>query len=280
VQDDRRAAPARADVAELAAAVYRDGFAGLPGAFSREWAMRLREDFDVLYAEARARDDGTVSRGPNRHYLAIHPERLTGFLELITQPAIVALCEHMLGEDYQVVEVAFDVPLPGAVHQPWHRDFPMPEETRTDGRLSSLAFNVTTVDVSPEMGPMEVAPGTQFDPGDDFEHGMFPPEPHHARYAQLATRRRPSLGDASVRTGLTIHRGTPNVSQVPRPVLVLGVVAPEVDTAGVHSVELSAPFFDALPGELRGHLRATRVSELAPIRQRHSIEGLVMGGEG
>jgi len=266
------------DAPALASAVYRDGLAGLPGAFSRDWASQLRQDFDALYAEACGVEGGTVSRGPNRHYLAVHPERLTGFLDLVTHPWIVALSEHMLGEDYEVVEVAFDVPLPGAVHQPWHRDFPMPEETRRDGRLSSLAFNLTTVDVTPEMGPMELAPGTQFDPGEDFEHGMFPAESHHARYESLATQRRPRLGDASVRTGLAIHRGTPNVSQVARPVLVLGVVARAVDTADAHSIELSAPFYDALPAQLREHLRATRVSDLEPIRQRHSIEGLVMGG--
>jgi len=51
-----------------------------------------------------------------------------------------------------------------------------------------------------------------------------------------------------------------------------------VDTADAHALELSAPFYDALPGELREHLRATRVEALEPIRQRHSIEGLVMGG--
>jgi hypothetical protein len=59
--------------------------------------------------------------------------------------------------------------------------------------------------------------------------------------------------------------------------LVLGVVAPEVDTAKAHALELSAAFYDALPHEVRRHLRATRVSRLEPMRQRHTIEGLVMG---
>jgi hypothetical protein len=263
--------------AELAATIQRDGYVGLPGAFSREWGLQLRRDFDDLFAEARAVEGGTVSRGPQRYYLAVHPERLAGFLELITHPTIVALCRHMLGEDYEVVEVAFDVPLPGAVHQPWHRDFPTPPETTVDGRLSSLAFNATAADVRPEMGPFELAPGTQFDPGEDFEHGMFPPEHHYQRYKRLATQRAPRLGDASARTGLAIHRGTPNISDEPRPVLVLGVVAPDVETEDAHALELSGRYLSALPRNVRRHLRATRVDELRPIQQRHSIEGLVMG---
>ena len=267
-----------ADIEALAAAVERDGFAGMPGAFPREWAQRLREDFDELFAEASAIEGGTVSRGPERHYLAVHPERLRGFLDLLTHGDVTALCERMLGPDYVFVEVAFDVPFPGATHQPWHRDFPMPEETRRERRLSSLAFNVTAADVTEEMGPFEVAPGTQHDDGDGFEHGMFPPREAYDRYDALATRRRPQLGDASVRTGLAIHRGTPNRSDTARPVLVLGAVAPEVDTADAHSLHLSAAYHDALPKHVLRHLRCTRVEALEPIVQRHSIEGLVMGG--
>jgi hypothetical protein len=266
-----------ADVEALAAAVERDGFAGMPGAFPRAWARALRADFDVLFAEASAIEGGTVSRGPERHYLAVHPERVRGFLDLVTHPLVTGLCEHMLGPDYEFVEVAFDVPFPGATHQPWHRDFPMPEETARERRLSSLAFNVTAADVTEEMGPFELAPGTQHDDGAGFEHGMFPPRDAYPRYDALATRRRPRLGDASVRTGLAIHRGTPNVSGEARPVLILGAVAPGVDTADAHSLHLSAAFHDALPASVLAHLRCTRVQALEPIVQRHSIEGLVMG---
>jgi hypothetical protein len=265
------------DVPALAEAVRRDGYAGLPGAFSREWAHALREDFDTLFAEAREIEQGTVGRGPHRYYFAVHPERLRGFVDLVTHPTITALCERMLGPDYRVVETAFDVPLPGAVHQPWHRDFPMPDETRDERRLSSLAFNVTGADVSADMGPFELAPGTQFDDGAEWRYGMFPPRRAYPHYDALAAQRMPRLGDASVRTGLAVHRGTPNLSRASRPVLVLGVVEPGVDTSDAHALELSAAFHDALPDDVRRHLRCTRVEALRPIRQQHSIEGLVMG---
>ena len=51
------------------------------------------------------------------------------------------------GADYKIVEIGFDVPGPGAQDQPWHRDFPAPEDTIVGRRLNSLAFNLTCVDV-------------------------------------------------------------------------------------------------------------------------------------
>jgi len=265
------------DIAAVAAAVRRDGVAGLRGAFSRAWAQTLCDDFATLFTEAQDIEGGTVSRGRERWYFAVHPERLHGFVDLVTHPAVTSLSEDLLGPDYEICEVAFDVPFPGAIHQPWHRDFEMPPETRDEGRLSSLAFNLTAVDVAPEMGPFEIAPGTQFDDGDAFAHGMFPPAAEYPRYEALSTRRLPQMGDASVRTGLAIHRGTPNRSARPRPVLVLGVVTPEVDTSGEHELHVTEAFYGALPADVRRRLRCTVVRELAPIVQRHTIEGLVMG---
>ncbi len=125
---------------------------------------------------------GTVPRGPHRYYLAVHPQRIRGFLDLVTHPWVTHLSEAVLGPDYRIVELGFDVALPGAVDQPWHRDFAMPDETRYEGRLTSLAFNATTVDVSPDLAPFEIAPGTQWDTAEDFDHGMFPPRTAASRY--------------------------------------------------------------------------------------------------
>jgi hypothetical protein len=271
--------PQTVDLAEVTRAVQADGIAGLPGALNPEWVVRLREDFEAAFADARSIEGGTVGRGPNRYYFAVPPERLRGFLDLMTHPWLTGLCERMLGPDWTLVEVGFDVPLPGAVDQPWHRDFPIPEDTRATGVLTSLAFNVTTVTVRPEMGPFEIAPGSHRDDGDAFEHGMFPPPEQAAHYAARARRKLPRLGDMSVRTGLAVHRGTRNLSAESRPVLVLGMVAPHVVTEGAHDLILTKEFFRTLPAAVRGHLRCTElVDALAPMIQRHDIEGLKMGG--
>ncbi|MEV6741475.1 phytanoyl-CoA dioxygenase family protein [Streptomyces sp. NPDC051104] len=265
------------DVSADVAALHTDGITARRGAFTPEWADRLREDIDRAFAEALSRPDGAVGRGPNRYYVEIHPEQLRGFVELVDHPWVRSLCTAVLGPDYRIVELGFDVPLEGAVNQPWHRDFPMPEETRRERRLTSLAFNVTGVDTAEDMGPFEIAPGTQWDDSPEFEHGMFPPKSHHGRYGELAVRKYPKRGDISCRTALTIHRGTKNESSKPRPVLVLGVDGPEANNGDRHDTAVTRAFWDSLPERVREHLDCPIVNELVPVTQKHTIEGLVMG---
>jgi hypothetical protein len=274
---DTAQAQAAYDVAQIMGGLYGDGIIALKGAFSPEWVQQLDEDLRVLYQEALQRPGGAVGRGPKRHYVEIHPEDIRGFVELATHPWVTAVCLAVLGPEYKIVEIGFDVPNPGAVHQPWHRDFPAPEDTIVGRRLNSLAFNLTTVDVYEDMGPFEIAPGTQWDLPLGFEHGMFPPKEHYPRYEQRAQRKMPKMGDISARSALTIHRGTANYSDKPRPTLVLGVDAPGANNAERHDLQITRACFEKLPGQLRQHLTYRLVDELEPIYQAHSIEGLMMG---
>lgn len=280
----RRATPAvppldglDADTAATVRALYDTGVDGRKGLFSAEWADQLREDIEVAYAEALTRPGGAVGRGTKRHYVEIHPEQMRGWLDLVDHPWVRAVCQAVLGPDYQIIELGFDVPNPGAKDQPWHRDFPMPDETKETGRLTSLAFNVTAVDTEEDMGPFEIAPTTQWDLPDDFDHEMFPQKHLYDRFAELAVRKYPQRGDVSVRSALTIHRGTANTSQKARPVLVLGVDAPGAGNAEHHDMAVTREFSEALPERIRRHLVCPVVDELTPITQKHTIEGLMMG---
>ena len=258
-------------------AIYQDGITALRGAFSTEWADAMRADIETAFAEAIDRPGGAVGRGPHRYYVEIHPEQLRGFVDLVTHPWVTGVCTEVLGADYKIVELGFDIPFAGAVNQPWHRDFPMPEVTRTERRLDSLAFNLTGVDTTEEMGPFEIAPGTQFDDEPDFEHGMFPPKSRYGRYAERAVRKYPQRGDISARSALTIHRGTENRSQLSRPVLVLGVDAAGGTNSDKHDLAVTKGFWASLPDAVRDHLDCPVVDRLTPITQKHTIEGLVMG---
>jgi hypothetical protein len=264
------------DTGAIMGGLYGDGIIARKGAFSREWVARLKEDIEVLFAEARARPGGALERGPCRYYVEVHPERVRGFVDLVTHPWVTAVCRAVLGDDYKVVEAGFDIPFPGAMHQPWHRDFASPEATLVGRRLNSLAFNLTTVDVTEEIGPFEIAPGTQWD---DLAGGdpMFPDKALYPRYEARAQRKLPQVGDISARSALTIHRGTANRSQLSRPVFVLGVDAADARNAEKHDLQVTRGYWEALPEAVRAHLTCRVVDSLEDIYQAHTIEGLRMG---
>lgn len=267
------------NVDEDVATLYRDGIVGKKGAFSRDWAEAMREDMMTAFWSAIQRPGGAVGRGPRRWYVEIHPEQFGGFVELTTHPWVVAMCEEVLGPDYEIVEIGFDTPFQGAKNQPWHRDFPSPPETYRDRRITSLAFNLTGVDVTPDMGPFEVAPGTQWDDGREWKHEMFPPAEIWDKFASIGVKKYPEMGDISCRSALTIHRGTAHPSPIARPVLVLGVDAPGAGHAALHDMMVTKDYYESLPEKLRKHLVCRVVDTLVPVTQKHDIEGLVMGAD-
>ena len=259
--------------------INRDGITALRGAFSREWVEQMREDMMTAFWAAIQRPGGAIGRGPRRWYVEVHPEAIQGFADLATHPWVTGLSAAICGADYQIVEIGFDVPFQGAKNQPWHRDFPSPPETWRDHRITSLAFNMSGVDVTEDMGPFEIAPGTQFDDGRAWNHEMFPPRDEWPRFAERGVRKYPQMGDLSCRSALTIHRGTAHGSPIARPVLVLGVDTRRAEHSDKHDLVVTRGYFDALPEALREHLRCRVVDALEPLTQKHDIEGLVMGVE-
>ena len=210
------------------------------------------------------------SAGMSRSIRA-HP----GLVDIATHPWFVAVCETVLGADYRIVEVGFDIPFPGAADQPWHRDFPAPEATLKGRRLNSLAFNLTAVDTRPEHGAFEIAPGTQWDDLAGCKDGMFPPKSWWPRYVSRTQARLAQMGDISARSALTVHRGTANRSDEWRPVLVVGVDAPDASNAGHHDLQVTSEYLDSLPGRVRDHLTYLVTDELKPVIQNHVIVGLL-----
>jgi hypothetical protein len=272
-------AGAAAEITGHVDTLYRDGITVLRSAFSREWIERMREDMMEAFWSAIQRPRGAVGRGPRRWYVEVHPQAFCGFVDLVTHPWVTAMSEAVLGPRYEIVEIGFDTPFQGAKNQPWHRDFPSPRDTYEGRRITSLAFNLTGVDVTPDMGPFEIAKGTQWDDGREWQHQMFPPKDLWSRFAERAVRTFPHAGDMSCRSALTIHRGTEHASPIARPVLVLGVDAPGAGHAALHDLMVTRDYYEALPESVREHLVCRVVDKLEPVAQKHDIEGLVMGAE-
>ncbi len=263
------------DPAQIMGGLYGDGIIGLKGAFPVVWADTLREDIEQLFAEAQRVENGSLPRGPERFYVEVHPERIRGFMDIVTHPWFVAVSEAVLGREYRIVELGFDIPFPGAADQPWHRDFVSPPTTIEGRRLNSLAFNLTAVDTKPEHGPFEIAHGTQWDDLGDCPGRMFPPREKWGRYVERSVRKLPQRGDISARSALTIHRGTANRSNQARTVLVVGVDAPDATNAGHHDMQVTAAYHARLPARVRDHLTCRVVERLETVVQHHVIDGLL-----
>lgn len=263
------------DPAAIMGGLYGDGIIGLKGAFSSDWADALYRHIITLFEEAKAIPGGALPRGPQRWYVEVQPERIPGFVDIATHPWFVTVCEAVLGPQYKIVEIGFDIPFPGAQDQPWHRDFKSPDATLIGRRLNSLAFNLTTVDTRPEHGAFEIALGTQWDDIPGARDDMFPAKELWDRYIQRAVPKLPQRGDISARSALTIHRGTANRSDEPRPVLVVGVDAPDATNAKHHDLQVTHAYLDSLPAQVRDHLTYRVADELEPVIQHHVIEGLL-----
>lgn len=263
------------DVAAIMGGLYGDGIIALKGAFTADWADALYREVMALFDEARRIPGGALPRGPERWYVEVQPERISGFVDIATHPWFIAVCEAVLGPEYKIVEIGFDIPFPGAQDQPWHRDFPSPPETLQGRRLNSLAFNLTTVDTRPEHGAFEIAPGTQWDDIGGCKNDMFPPKELWGRYIDRAVPKLPQRGDISARSALTIHRGTANRSNEARPVLVVGADAPDGINAGHHDLQVTRGYLESLPSQVRDHLTYRVADELEPVIQHHVIEGLL-----
>src|SRR4051812_42815094 len=230
------------DVAEDVATLTRDGVVAKKSAFSREFTERMREDMMTAFWEAIQRPGGAIGRGPRRWYVEVHPQTISGFVEIITHPWFVAMSRQVLGPDYEIVEVGFDTPFQGAKDQPWHRDFPSTKEAYEEHRMTSLAFNLTGVDVTEDMGPFEIAPGTQWDDGREWNHEMFPAKELWERFISRGVRKYPKMGDMSCRSALTVHRGTDHASPIARPVLVVGVDAPGAGHSALHDMMVTQEY--------------------------------------
>jgi Phytanoyl-CoA dioxygenase (PhyH) len=261
--------------ADIMAGIYGDGIIALVDTYSPSLIDGMRESIYKVYAEASQMQGGALPRGPARWYVEVAPEQISGFVEIASHPWFHAVCENVLGPEWKIVEVGFDIPFPGAALQPWHRDFAAPEETLRGRRINSLAFNLTAVDTTPEMGPFEIAPGTQWDRIDECPRGMFPDPARWPRYEARKVAKLSQRGTISARSALTVHRGTANISDQARPVLVIGVDGPGATNAAHHDLQMTRNFVDSLPDQLAGRFEGRIVDTITAVVQNHVIEGLI-----
>lgn len=136
--------------------------------------------------------------------------------ELIANPRALPLLHELLGRDCVVPVIASDTPFPNSGFQNAHQD----------SRFLKITINVALIDFTPENGPIEVWPRSHLpDPANPstFTKGPFELSAEAMRrvVAQPSVPLLLRAGDMVVRDHRMVHRGSPNRSTEPRPMLSL-----------------------------------------------------------
>ena len=201
---------------DFADAFRRDGFVVLPGQFDVSTLATWQRAFEPLLERHIAKEADTPNRGTQRYYVTLPFAEPFADPRIYADPDVVAICRIVVGADMTMCQLATDTPLLGSQTQDVHRDaLPLFPELASETPPYQLAVNVPLVDVSRANGPTEIARGTQNAPKDAglarIQQGTVALEAVEMR-----------VGDVMLRDVRALHRGTPNTTNQPRPMVVIG----------------------------------------------------------
>jgi ectoine hydroxylase-related dioxygenase (phytanoyl-CoA dioxygenase family) len=195
----------------------RDGLVVLRAHFDRQLLEAWRREFEPLLEAGIARDVANPNRGAQRFYVTLPFRGVFADPSIYEDGDVLAIVERVAGPDPVMCQLATDTPLRGSDYQRWHADTPLlfPETNDNDTPSYQIAVNFPLVDVTDENGPLETTDGT---------HRMDKAEVLAAlERGEMASRRVPmALGDVMIRDVRAVHRGTPNGTDTPRPMVVIG----------------------------------------------------------
>ena len=197
-------------------AAHRDGFVVLKNHFPRELMLKWREACLPLLERQVKLEGEQTSRGNSRYYVTFPFAPPFADPSVYEDGDVLAIVEKLVGKNFVMCQLASDTPLKGSTHQDIHRDCPpLFPEAGIETPMYQLAVNFPLVDVTPENGPLDIIRGTHTlsrDQGLDLlaDKKVF--------IEQIEMK----MGDVMIRDVRTLHRGTPNITDTPRPMVVIG----------------------------------------------------------
>src|SRR3954468_8675014 len=196
--------------------VISDGFCVLRQHFSREKLQCWSNAFRPLLEKHIETQGEMQNRGSGRYYVTLPFAEPFADPEFFDNDDLLAIVHRLVGSDAIFVQLATDTPLRGSDYQKIHRDAPpLFPEFGIETPPFQLAVNFPLIDVTPENGPFEVARGTH---NISKEEGMRKLESGEVKLEPILLQ----LGDVMIRDVRGLHRGTPNRTDVPRPMVVIG----------------------------------------------------------
>lgn len=205
------------EIEQLTRDFHRDGFCILRNHLSQEKMAGWIEAFKPLLDDHIAREGTMQNRGSARYYVTLPFTVPFADPHIYENEDVIAIVENIVGDNFVCCQLASDTPLRGSDYQPIHSDAPplFPEVADLVTPSFQLAVNFPLVDVTDENGPFEVARGTHML---TKAEGMRRLEAGEVKLEPVKL----SVGDVMIRDVRGLHRGTPNNTDVPRPMCVIG----------------------------------------------------------
>jgi ectoine hydroxylase-related dioxygenase (phytanoyl-CoA dioxygenase family) len=243
------------DLERFAQELNRDGICVIRNLFEQKLIDEWLEAFEKLFHDRQNQPGGLAPRETSRYYLTL-PWIYPFANELVfANPVIMGILKRVFYQEYVMVQLGVDVPFQGSDYQEIHRDFRPLFSDRIVTPLYALAVNFPLVEVTKENGPFQMARGTHLLPREEGLEKIAKGE-----IAMESFYMQP--GDVIMRSPLALHRGSPNRTNQPRPMVVMGYTMHWLHTPKV-DLTLSRDYYDSLPEELRQMLRCEVVEQLS-----------------
>ena len=218
---------ATSEISEACESLERDGYVVfrdvVPQAPLAEFADHLAAEYERAQSDGRLFEGGGSLSG---HLNCFPGERSRFIHDAIVEHGIVEIVRRLRPELVETLRATTNYNLPGSIVQHYHSDGLYTE--------AFLICNVAVVDTDLENGAIDVLPGT---------HRRFYKFWRYAieRKYRLTTRLPMRRGDALLRVSTMWHRGMPNTTDVPRPMMSLTFgedSAPETDPFAINDGEV------------------------------------------
>ena len=208
------------DIDSCVAEILDIGHCVLPNHFPLPALERWHEAFLPLLADVVDRiPDG--NRGPRRWAIGLpfaSPFYQSAFFN---DDTVIEIISRILGENMHISGFGTDTPMNGSEYQRVHADLPLlfPEESDHRHPPTLLSVRFTSVDMTLDNGPFEAAERTQHLSRTSHSEGEAVEKVNSGRIPITPILLK--AGDVLITDPRTLHRGTPNHTDTPRPFAVI-----------------------------------------------------------
>jgi Phytanoyl-CoA dioxygenase (PhyH) len=207
------------DISGLKTSLDTEGFAVIPDVVSADRVEQFADEILATYSRAEKFKGGGSFSG---HLNCFPGASSSFFYDEIERAGIVAAVHEMRPGVHNRIRATLNFNLPGSVAQHYHMDGLYVEDF--------IICNIGVVHTDLMNGAIDLLPGTQREFMKFWQYAL-------RREYQRSTRVPMEPGDVLLRRSTLWHRGMPNKSATPRPMMSITfgeASAPEQDPFGVH----------------------------------------------